>query len=71
MQLVRIKLFWLVIAWEDFAREYIQNSSHWIGNSHRVAKLVTSGTPHGGSNSTSFWIGVLIILMKNLKLLEI
>ena len=40
------------------AREYIQNSSHWIGNSHRVAKLVTSGTPHGGSNSTSFGLGV-------------
>jgi pimeloyl-ACP methyl ester carboxylesterase len=40
------------------AREYVQNSSHWIGNSHRVAKLVTSGTPHGGSNSTSLGIGL-------------
>ena len=32
------------------AREYLQNSSHWSENTHRVAKLVTSGTPHGGSN---------------------
>jgi len=33
------------------AREYIQNEYHWQGNSnHRVAKLITTGTPHGGSN---------------------
>tara|TARA_B100000767_G_scaffold41409_1_gene35096 strand:- start:116 stop:2581 length:2466 start_codon:yes stop_codon:yes gene_type:complete len=33
------------------SREYIQNDSHWQGNSnHRVAKLITTGTPHGGSN---------------------
>ena len=40
------------------AREYIQNSSHWKTNTHRVAKLITSGTPHGGSNSGSFGLGV-------------
>ena len=32
------------------AREYLQNQSYWGGNNHRVAKLITSGTPHGGSN---------------------
>ena len=37
------------------SREYIQNSNNWqpVGQ-HHVAKLVTTGTPHGGSNSTSF-----------------
>ena len=35
------------------AREYIQNEDHWVNPSHhRVAKLVTSGTPHYGSNYT-------------------
>tara|TARA_B110000211_G_scaffold168790_1_gene190420 strand:+ start:308 stop:2062 length:1755 start_codon:yes stop_codon:yes gene_type:complete len=36
------------------AREYIEDSSHWKHdpNSHRVAKLITTGTPHGGSNAT-------------------
>ena len=38
------------------AREYIQNPDHWIANSHRVAKLVTSGTPHGGSNTTMYGV---------------
>ena len=36
------------------AREYLQNSSHWKFAEHRVAKLITSGTPHKGSNSTAF-----------------
>ncbi|MFT4801111.1 MAG: pimeloyl-ACP methyl ester carboxylesterase [Flavobacteriaceae bacterium] len=40
------------------AREYIENSSHWKTNTHRVAKLITSGTPHGGSNSTSLGLGI-------------
>ena len=36
------------------AREYIQNDIHWqLNDHHRVAKLVTSGTPHGGSNAGS------------------
>lgn len=37
------------------AREYLQNPSNWQadGKSH-VAKLATTGTPHGGSNATSF-----------------
>ena len=39
------------------AREYIQNSSHWLTGSHRVAKLVTSGTPHLGSDYTGFGAG--------------
>ena len=35
------------------AREYLQNNTHWQGYSHhRVAKLMTTGTPHGGSNSS-------------------
>lgn len=40
------------------AREYLQNPSNWQadGKTH-VAKLVTTGTPHGGSNSTSFGLG--------------
>ena len=33
------------------AREYLQNSSNWqIDGQHHIAKLVTTGTPHGGSN---------------------
>ncbi len=34
------------------AREYLQNTSNWVGTNtnHHVAKLVTTGTPHGGSN---------------------
>ena len=41
------------------AREYLQNTNLWQqdGKDH-VAKLVTTGTPHGGSNSTSFGLGV-------------
>jgi hypothetical protein len=44
------------------SREYLQNPSHWQsdGQSH-VAKLVTTGTPHGGSNSTATYIGDLVI----------
>ena len=42
------------------AREYIQNSSHWLTGSHRVAKLVTSGTPHSGSNFSGFGTGVFL-----------
>lgn len=41
------------------SREYIQNSYNWQpdGN-HHIAKLATTGTPHGGSNATSFGISV-------------
>lgn len=37
------------------AREYLQNPGNWQpdGKAH-VAKLVTTGTPHAGSNATSF-----------------
>jgi pimeloyl-ACP methyl ester carboxylesterase len=32
-------------------REYLQNQSNWVKNdNHCVAKIVTIGTPHGGSN---------------------
>lgn len=39
------------------SREYLQN---WVqaDGAHHVAKLVTTGTPHGGSNSTSFGLPV-------------
>jgi hypothetical protein len=41
------------------AREYLQNPNIWQPDGkHHVAKLVTSGTPHGGSNSTLFGIGL-------------
>lgn len=36
------------------AREYLQNPSNWPDDNHHIAKLITSGTPHGGSNATSF-----------------
>jgi pimeloyl-ACP methyl ester carboxylesterase len=38
------------------AREYLQNTDNWVAESHHVAKLVTVGTPHGGSNLTGFGI---------------
>ena len=35
------------------SREYLQNSGIWqIDGNHHVAKLLTIGTPHGGSNAT-------------------
>ncbi len=34
------------------AREYLQNPINWqLDGQHHVAKLVTTGTPHGGSNA--------------------
>tara|TARA_B110000879_G_scaffold63268_1_gene89008 strand:+ start:4810 stop:6822 length:2013 start_codon:yes stop_codon:yes gene_type:complete len=37
------------------AREYIQNTSNWLDPTHhRVAKLITSATPHGGSNASGW-----------------
>lgn len=42
------------------AREYLQNSNIWQSDGeHHVAKLLTIGTPHGGSNATSFGINSL------------
>ncbi len=39
------------------AREYLQNSSNWQADGkHHVAKLLTIGTPHGGSNQWTFGI---------------
>ena len=43
------------------AREYLQNPQYWpMGPDgephHRVAKLVTSGTPHNGSNFSVGWL---------------
>ena len=36
-------------------REYIQNTEDWQDdNQHHIAKLVTTGTPHGGSNASTF-----------------
>ena len=35
------------------AREYLQNTNLWmLDGKHHVAKLVTTGTPHGGSNAS-------------------
>jgi triacylglycerol esterase/lipase EstA (alpha/beta hydrolase family) len=36
------------------AREYLQNPSNWVdtNTNHHVAKLVTTGTPHKGSNAS-------------------
>lgn len=40
------------------SREYLQNPSLWQSDGkHHVAKLVTTGTPHGGSNSSLFGAG--------------
>jgi pimeloyl-ACP methyl ester carboxylesterase/PKD repeat protein len=37
------------------SREYLQNNNLWqFSTEHNVAKLLTIGTPHGGSNSTTF-----------------
>jgi pimeloyl-ACP methyl ester carboxylesterase len=39
------------------ARQYLQNDNFWQQDgSHHVAKLITSGTPHGGSNSTGTFL---------------
>lgn len=36
------------------ARQYIQSPDLWLNDGeHHVAKLVTTGTPHGGSNATA------------------
>lgn len=40
------------------SREYIQNPSNWqADNQHHVAKLLTLGTPHGGSNASDSGLG--------------
>lgn len=40
------------------SREYIQNSYNWqADNQHHVAKLLTLGTPHGGSNASDSGLG--------------
>lgn len=40
------------------SREYIQNSFNWqADNQHHVAKLLTVGTPHGGSNASDVGLG--------------
>lgn len=39
------------------ARDYLQNNSKWQSDGqHHVAKLVTVGTPHGGSNGSGYGI---------------
>ena len=40
------------------SREYIQNSYNWqADNQHHVAKFLTLGTPHGGSNASDTGLG--------------
>jgi pimeloyl-ACP methyl ester carboxylesterase len=39
-------------------REYFQNPEHWYSSSsHRIAKVVTTGTPHVGSSLDLFGLG--------------
>lgn len=43
------------------SREYLQNSDNWQSDGYcHVAKLVTTGTPHGGSNSTAYGLGLFV-----------
>lgn len=43
------------------AREYLSNSNIWqTDGNHHVAKLFTTGTPHGGTNSTILGAGALL-----------
>ena len=54
------------------SREYLQNEKLWQVPfvEHKVAKLLTIGTPHRGSNSTSFGLGPSIAsseAMRDLK----
>lgn len=43
------------------SREYIQNPGNWQADGkHHVAKLVTTGTPHGGSNSTAYMLDFFV-----------
>lgn len=40
------------------SRQYLQNSNYWQpDNAHHVAKLLTLGTPHGGSNASDIGLG--------------
>ena len=49
------------------AREYLQNPSNWTepNDNHHVAKLITTGTPHGGSNLSAALLGTLITGIDN------
>ena len=43
------------------SREYIQNSNNWQPDGmHHVAKFLTLGTPHGGSNASDIGLGWII-----------
>lgn len=40
------------------SRQYLQNTNYWQSdNAHHVAKLLTLGTPHGGSNASDIGLG--------------
>lgn len=40
------------------SRQYLQNANYWqADNAHHVAKLLTLGTPHGGSNASDTGLG--------------
>jgi PKD repeat protein/pimeloyl-ACP methyl ester carboxylesterase len=42
------------------AREYLQNDNNWqFDGEHHVAKLLTIGTPHGGSNLSGAGLAIL------------
>ena len=42
------------------SREYLQNNDIWqLDGAHHIAKLVTTGTPHGGSNASGSALSLL------------
>ena len=49
------------------SREYLQNQSNWEEPylNHHVAKIVTTGTPHGGSNTSASFLNALVAGIDN------
>jgi pimeloyl-ACP methyl ester carboxylesterase len=47
------------------SREYLQNTDDWVNTNHHVAKLVTTGTPHGGSNTSASVLGTIVAGIDN------
>lgn len=44
------------------ARDYLENPANWPDSSHHVAKLITLGTPHWGSNAVDIQRGLIFDL---------
>jgi len=47
------------------SREYLQNEENWVDSNHHVAKLITTGTPHGGSNASASILGTIVAGIDN------